>query len=243
MKTNQILTRKMGDFEVLQRTSDGYFDANALLSQWNSHNTRRRMDKFLQSESTSEFINTIKRRESQRSKSTNGDNQIDTAMGEISPKADFQAIKEVKGRMTKNGKTKDQVWMHPFLFIDFAMWINAEFKYDVIKFVYDQLIEYRNEAGNAYKEMSSAVASLVDKSFMPVAIQNVAKAVNHIVYGTHESEIRNKQADEIKMRELFELEKDVAKSINRGLIKTYDNLIIYLRDVWREKWQPKILTA
>lgn len=145
--------------------------------------------------------------------------------------------------MTKKGKTKDQVWMHPFLFIDFAMWINAEFKYDVIKFVYDQLIEYRNEAGNAYKEMSSAVARLVDKSFMPIAIQNVAKAVNHIVFGSHESEIRNKQAEEFKMRELFELEKDISKSINRGLIKTYEGLISYLRDVWREKWQPEILTA
>lgn len=233
MKTNQILTRKMGDFEVLQRTSDGYFDANVLLSQWNTSGlrvTKRRqqMSEFTDSPKTKEFIDTILKRESHERKSVNGDLQI---------------VKEVKGRMTKKGKTKDQVWMHPFLFLDFAMWINTEFKYDVIKFVYDQLIEYRNEAGNAYKEMSSSVAKLVDKSFMPVAIQNVAKAINHIVFGVHESEIRNKQADETKMKELFELEKDVAKSINRGLIKTYESLMGYLRDVWREKWQPKCLTA
>lgn len=37
--------------------------------------------------------------------------------------------------------------MHPMLFIDFAMWINPEFKYDVIKFVHDEMIRYRNEAG------------------------------------------------------------------------------------------------
>lgn len=231
MKTNQVLTRKMGDFEVLQRTSDGYFDANVLLSQWNNSKLktgRRKMVEFVDSPKTKDFVNTILKRESHRRKIDHGD---------------FQPIKEIKGRMTKKGKTKDQVWMHPFLFIDFAMWINAEFKYDVIKFVYDQLIEYRNEAGNAYKEMSSAVARLVDKSFMPIAIQNVAKAVNHIVFGSHESEIRNKQAEEFKMRELFELEKDISKSINRGLIKTYEGLISYLRDVWREKWQPGILIA
>lgn len=234
MKTNQILTRKMGDFEVLQRTSDGYFDANVLLAQWNSSKLKsakrdRKMGEFKDAPNTHEFIEALR------------DDVV--SHGRKSDHGDFQAIKEVKGRMTKNGKTKDQVWMHPYLFIKFAMWINPRFEVKVIKFVYDQLIEYRNEAGNAYREMSSAVASLVDKSFIPVAIQNVAKAVNHIVYGTHESEIRNKQAEETKMRELFELEKDVAKSINRGLIKTYDNLIIYLRDVWREKWQPKILTA
>lgn len=231
MKTNQILTRKMGDFEVLQRTSDGYFDANVLLSQWNSvkKNPQRKMTEFTERQNTNEFINELAK-------------ELE-AMGEISPKVDFQAIKKVKGRMTKRGKTKDQDWMHPYLFIKFAMWINPRFEVKVIKFVYDQLIEYRNEAGNAYKEMSSSVAKLVDKSFMPVAIQNVAKAINHIVFGVHESEIRNKQADEAKMKELFELEKDVAKSINRGLIKTYESLMGYLRDVWKEKWQPKCLTA
>lgn len=231
MKTNQILTRKMGDFEVLQRTSDGYFDANALLARWNTTkgNTRKNMPDFVNAKNTKEFLIALA--------------EELHANAEISALADFQPIKESKGRMTKKGKTQDQVWMQPYLFIKFAMWINPRFEVKVIKFVYDQLIEYRNEAGNAYKEMSSSVAKLVDKSFMPVAIQNVAKAINHIVFGVHESEIRNKQADESKMKELFELEKDVAKSINRGLIKTYESLMGYLRDVWREKWQPKCLTA
>ena len=231
MKTNQVLTRKMGDFEVFQRTSDGYFDGNALLAQWNSlpNGKRRRRDDFLNNSNTKEFLESL------------SDELI--ANGDISPMADFQPIKEIKGRMTKNGKTKDQVWMHPYLFMKFAMWINPRFEVKVIRFVYDQLIEYRNEAGNAYKEMSSAVSRLVDKSFVPAAIQNVAKAVNHIVFGVHESDIRNKRAEESKMRELFELERDVSKSINRGLIKTYENLIIYLRDVWKEKWQPKELRA
>ena len=59
--------------------------------------------------------------------------------------------------MTFNGKTPDNVWMHPFLFIDFAMWINPTFKVTVIKFVYDELINYRNEAGDAYREMAITI--------------------------------------------------------------------------------------
>ena len=101
------------------------------------------------SESTKEFVLEIaKNNESQSadnqlwSKSTNAENQID--------------IKK-KGRMTINGKTPDKVWMHPFLFIDFAMWISPSFKYDVIKFVYDELINYRNEAGDAYGEMAITI--------------------------------------------------------------------------------------
>ena len=33
MITNQLMLRKMGDFDVIQRTKDGYFEANSLLSQ------------------------------------------------------------------------------------------------------------------------------------------------------------------------------------------------------------------
>ena len=42
MKTNQILTRKMGDFNVHPRTSDGMFNANSMLKQWyNSQGNKR----------------------------------------------------------------------------------------------------------------------------------------------------------------------------------------------------------
>ena len=109
--------------------------------------------------------------------------------------------------MTRNGKTKDQVWMHPYLFIDFAMWINPTFKVKVIKFVYDQLIEYRNDAGNTYKEMASAICKITTKGEQAKAIQEVSIANNHIVFGSHEKEIRNKQAEESLVKELAEIQK------------------------------------
>ena len=230
MKTNQNLTRKMGDFDVIQRTQDGMFDGNALLRQWNAipENTERKMSRFIDSPDTAKFIETIKKRESHSAKMHDGDTQV---------------IKFSKGRNTKAGKTPDQVWMHPFLFIDFAMWINPEFKYDVIRFVYDELIKYRNDAGDAYREMSSAVAKIVPKSFLPTSIQKVAQALNFIVYNQHETEIRNKQADEGKVRELSELEKDVAKLIDGNFIKSFDHLISYLRKRWSDKHTPKALTS
>lgn len=52
MKTVNVLTRKMGDFNVFQRTSDGYFDANSLLKQWNDNpdNIRRKFSVFIDSQ-------------------------------------------------------------------------------------------------------------------------------------------------------------------------------------------------
>ena len=131
--------------------------------------------------------------------------------------------------------------MHPFLFVKFAMWLNPRFEVKVIKFVYDQMIKYRNEAGDAYKELGAAVSKIVDKSFMPVAMSNISKGINYVVFGDHYSLIRNDKGDEGMQRELFAMERKVADLINDGFIKSYDNAMNYLRMKWKEKYTPTLL--
>ena len=149
-------------------------------------------------------------------------------------------IKHVKGRMNKNGRTPDKVWMNPILFIKFAMWINPTFEVKVIRFVYDEMIKYRNDAGDAYRDLSSAIGKIVPADFMPKAMQKVAEALNWIVFGCHEKMARNKYGDENKQRELYQLEKKVADLINDGFIKNYDSLINYLRKKYQENQYPKV---
>ena len=52
------MIRYIDTFSVVQRTSDGYFDGSELLRQWNSveGNSQRKMDEFLLSKETSQFI-------------------------------------------------------------------------------------------------------------------------------------------------------------------------------------------
>lgn len=231
MKTNQNLTRKMGDFDVIQRTSDGYFDANLLLGAWNKTkgNSQRKMTEFTERPNTNEFIDELKCEL--------------ISMGEVSPMAEFQPIIKIKGRMTKKGKTKDQVWMHPYLFIKFAMWINPRFEVKVIKFVYDQLIQYRNDAGDSYKTMASAICTIVPKGNQAKAIAEISKANNYIIFGNHAKEIRNKEAEEKTMRSLDELQKDITKLIDDGFISNYESLMAYLRNKWKKAYQPAFITA
>ena len=228
MKTNQVLIRKMGDFDVLQRTSDGMFDANALLRQWNSSNDnkrRRKMSEYLESSSTKEFINAIIEDECQSRK-------IDHA--------DYQAVITVKGRNTVNGKTPDRVWLNALIFIDFCMWLNPAFKVKVLKFVYDELIKYRIDAGDNYIKMTSSINKIVSKEYLSFAIRNVAKAINIIVYGSHEKEIRNKIGEADKTRQLYELEKNITLLIDNNFIQDYDSLMNWLRKLWVDKNQPQL---
>lgn len=237
MKSNQEMVRRIEKFSVTQRTSDGFFDGSELLRQWNSveGNQQRKMARFLEMDTTKEFLTALaideNERKSHGAKMHHGDNQqVKTT----------DLIIMVKGRNTKSGKTPDKVWMNPLLFIKFAMWINPTFEVKVLRFVYDEMIKYRNDAGDAYRELSSAIGKIVPSDFMPKAMQKVAEALNWIVFGNHEKMARNKYGDEHKQRELYQIEKKIADLINEGFIKNYDSLIGYLRKKYQEVQYPKV---
>ena len=237
MKSNQEMVRRIEKFSVTQRTSDGFFDGSELLRQWNSveGNQQRKMARFLEMDTTKEFLTALAideyERKSHGAKMHHGDNQqVKTT----------DLIIMVKGRNTKSGKTPDKVWMNPLLFIKFAMWINPTFEVKVLRFVYDEMIKYRNDAGDAYRELSSAIGKIVPSDFMPKTMQKVAEALNWIVFGNHEKMARNKYGDEHKQRELYQIEKKIADLINEGFIKNYDSLIGYLRKKYQEVQYPKV---
>ena len=207
----------MGNFDVFQRTSDGYFDANALLRQWNSvaENPNRRMNKFFDMTSTQEFIEVLTTSESARGKNA---------------PIDFQAVTISKGRLTTRGFTQDKVFMHPYLFIKFAMWLNPKFEYQVIKFVYDELIKNRNLAGDNHNKLMSSMQKLpsVDYSY-------VCKALNHIIFNNHYRDMRNDATPE-QLSELHNLEEKLSFAIEMGYINDYDQLIENMRSIYSKKY-------
>lgn len=220
MKTNQIMIRQMGEFSVKQRTKDGFFNATELLKQWNRvSGMKKEVTKFLDLGSTSELVKIIMEREDLHT----------------------QDSTYVKSRASRGDNAG--TWMHPVLFIDFAMWINPSFKYDVIKFVYDDMIRYRNLAGDSYKELASAISKIVPKTFTPKAMQKVGEALNWIIFDSHEPLLRNKHGNESKQRELWQLEKKVADLINEGFILDYDILISYLRKQYQKRNLPNVFQS
>lgn len=217
MKTNMVMVRKMGSYDVYQRTDDCYFDANSLLLQWNKMNgkTKREMKKFIDSPKTSEFINEIKLREAQSQKRDMAKNE---------------PFIKVKGKNTKNGKTPDRVWMSPLLFIDFSMWINPSFKYDVLRFVYDQLIEFRHEAGDNYNVLTTSIAKLIDADYV-----QVAKAIQWIVFNKTEKNLRQHASQE-QLKEISDIEKKIAFMIDMNFVNNNVELINALRKMYNTKY-------
>ena len=223
----------MGNFNVTQRTEDGMFNATELLKQWNeSSGMKKEVNKYFDNPASKEFIQAIIDREIIPN-SLNINNTQKTAI------TDNKALSKVY--TTRRGLMNGGIWMHPLLFIDFAMWINPSFKYDVLKFVYDELIKYRNEAGDAYREMSEAVAKLSKKGETAQNIAKVAEAINYIAQNYHAKMIRN-QANETQMKEYVRIEREISMLIKKGFIREFEGLMEYLRHEWRSKHQPALFT-
>ena len=197
------MVRPMGKFKVTQRTEDSFFNATELLTQWNeSTGMKKQMVHFMENQSTKEFLQLL-------------ENESET-------KERNSVVIQKRG---KNGGT----WMHPYLFIDFAMWINPKFKLDVIRFVYDQLIQYRHSAGDNYRGLTSAV-----QRFEKVNYSSLAKGLNYIVFNEHSDGLRQR-ATEYQLQQLTELQKQLAFAIDMGYIRSFDELINEMRRIWSIK--------
>lgn len=205
------MIRKMGNFDVAQRTKDGMFNATELLQQWNSVDTnpKRDLSKFWESSKIEEFI-----------KALVSEGILNT------PKEGYL---KTRGR---SGGT----WMNPYIFIKFAMWLNPRFEVKVIQFVYDQLIEQRHEAGDMYRTLSNAA-----KQLKGVDYKRIGKGLNYIVFGHHESGVLRQKATQEELNDLSDVQKKLAFAIDMGYIKNFDQLINEMKRLFNAKWNLKKL--
>ena len=199
----------MGEFDVFQRTKDGYFDAKALEKNWfKSKPIKKEIRQFLNLKKTKEFIKEIEK-PSVENYST-----------------EKQAVIHKISRITKTGKTPEQYWLHPYLFIDFAMWLNPKFKLKVIEFVYDQLIEFRDVAGDLYKDLTRAVTKFNDVNY-----SQLAKGLNYIIFGRHENGIRQ-TATKDQLKAMNDLQNKLAFAVDMMYIKSFNELINEMRRIF-----------
>lgn len=133
------------------------------------------------------------------------------------------AFVSTKGR---NGR----VWMHPLLFVKFAMWLNPWFEVKVLKFVYDELIGLRIDAGDNYKLLSASASSLPDVDY-----KRIAKALNYIVFNKHYDGIRQTATQE-QLKELNAVQENLSFLVDMGFVKTFRELIETMRNMYSKKW-------
>lgn len=205
MITNQIMKRDFNGSLIEQRTIDGYFNATQLLDAYSKENeTKKVIAEFWSNASTKDFMTELA-------------NDLN-----IGKSLHLQTVLLSDLYETKRGRG-GCTWMHPYLFVKFAMWLSPKFEVQVIKWVYDNLIDFRNQAGDYYKELCSAIMARYSTwsnglKPSPLIFSNEAKYLNSLVVGEFKGIERNTLSEK-ELDLLNNLQKLDIDMIDRGIGK------------------------
>lgn len=172
MKTNVTLKRhSIQGIEVLQRTSDGFFNITELTKAFNAYfGTNKRVVNFFDNQQTKDFINEIYNQEvlgnepsdeSVHSLTTNGhsNESVHSSLEDSNQSLLNKDIAAYSVKLKRGGRGhSDSTWVHPMLFLKYMMFLSPSFEYRALKMVQDNLIQLRNETGDARKTLATAIA-------------------------------------------------------------------------------------
>ena len=134
MKTEVIMKREFFGDLIQQKSHSEMFSANDIMLVGN----KQRAQKGLSTKILAAYFDTQESKE-----------LINQIKWEFNLQ-DYQVKSVTRGR---NGAT----WIHPLVFIDIAMWLSPELKVKVLKWVMDGLMELRDNSGDSFKIMNSAL--------------------------------------------------------------------------------------
>jgi hypothetical protein len=151
MKTEVIMKRELFGNEISQSSKTEFFSATDLVRAGNEWRALNKIQPF----KMSDWLQT---------------KQVKEFIAEL---------EKEYGKIIISGKGRGHnTWVHPFLFIDMALAISPKLKLETYKWIYDNLIKYRNNSGDSYKKMAGALyLSISNKSEFKETLIDYAKKI------------------------------------------------------------------
>jgi hypothetical protein len=153
MKTEVIMKRELFGREISQKSKSEFFSATDLVKAGNLWRLENDKDLF----------------------------KLQTWMQNKSTKEFIAELEKEYGNVIIRSRGKNQhTWMHPFLIIDLALAIDPKLKIEVYKWLYDELLKYRNSSGDSYKRMTGALyINSSNKRFYTNEVKEAARAIKY----------------------------------------------------------------
>lgn len=148
---------------------------------------------------------------------------------QVSKKSLIKVLKEYGVYKTVGARNNRHVSCNPYIWVLLAMELNPELYAKVVIWLTDNLIMNRIEAGDKYNALCRAASKFPDVDY-----RVIAKGLNYIVFNVHETLIRN-QATQGQLKELDDLQKMLAFSIDMGYIKSFDELVEEMRKLYKKR--------
>ena len=132
MITTQIIQRQFYGKTIQQNHHTKFLCVNDILAVGNAYRKsigqeQTTLEKYTKSKKTQEFIHALMQKE--------------------------QVAQPILTKRGRGGST----WAHPFIALDLLMWLNADFKVEAIKIIYDSFCVFRDKSGYRYKKKTKIV--------------------------------------------------------------------------------------
>lgn len=182
---------EIGKIKAEQRMSDGFYNATALVKEWNKTNgVNKRIDGFLKNDNTIRFM--------------------DTLMG-LHKVRKSDIVKEFKYEYT-NGRPPADIYLHPYLFAEFVSWLSPENRIYANNVVYDRL-----KLQSEIKTKSRALSKLLEN--VGVSVKEVDSSINTLLFGKDEDGVRDDALNSV-LKRICEFYDFLAMSVNLHTIDT-----------------------
>jgi len=130
VKTEVVMERSIAGITVRQKHKTGFYNVADLERFGNNH----RIVNNLPIQKVTEYFRSPKSKEF------------------------IESLEKEVGKIQTGGRGRgNEKWVHPFLFIDIALWYSPDLKVKVYQWLYDNLIEFRDNSGESFKSMTKAL--------------------------------------------------------------------------------------
>ncbi len=154
MKKEVMMKRPLGDMIVMQSSKNGFLSATDLVAVYKKEtgDYKKQLQNYWRTQTTKDFLKKLAQEE--------GVEESDLV------------------KTARWGKDRGTL-VHPYLFVDIALWLSTDFKYVAISWICDRLVEYRNLSGDNFMEMNA----MLDKEFGIGAEIWIYKAIASTIAG------------------------------------------------------------
>lgn len=196
MKTQVLMRRTLFGCEIAQQSKTEFFSATDLVKAGNKWRRENNLSDF----NLSQYI--------KGSSFLEFKNELEQKYGSVI------SIKRGAGSNT---------WVHPLLFIDIALSINPKLKVEVYEWLFDNLIKYRNDSGDSYKEMAAAIyVRYSNKKMFPEYLSSVAMKIKKSIgvsdwQSATEEQLRKRDLIHNSIKLLCNVLKDCESAVRIGI--------------------------
>ena len=127
-------------------------------------------------------------------------------------------------KQNKRGKDNKGVWMHPYLFADYAQQLSPEFRAKVAIWIGDNLLLFRNVSGDSFNECNLALDKKFEIGNNYRQYVKIARFVAKQIMGTEVADQWN-TATVMQLKQRDDLLKKIAIASEFGTFNNIDDLL------------------